>query len=197
MPHALKAATVFGTIPLLLATIIYTIWRFTRWAWLETAGFCWLFLGLASVVIGIAIVVRHLWREFRASGQISGKTWLQAALISGVLLVNFPVAGFFTLSAINLVTRYTVHVINNSGSPIENFVVTGPGICVELGSIADGDQLQRHLHFAGDGSLDFTARQNRFKIAGQLEGYVTGGMGGETTIQMLPGGKFELQKRHG
>jgi len=188
---------VLGAVPLMLATLIYTTWRFTRWSWLESAGLILIFVGFVSVVTGAVFLVRHLWRELRLPRTFRFVSGLQAVLVGGLLLVNFPAAAIFTLSAINVVTRYTVHVFNESGSPIESFVVTGPGVQVELGPIASGHRVQRHLGFAGEGPLDFTAHQGQSDFVGQLDGYVTGGLGGDTTIRVLPERKYEIQKRNG
>ena len=118
-------------------------------------------------------------------------------MVGGLLLVNFPAAAIFTLSAINVVTRYTVRVLNESGNAIESFVVTGPGVRVELGPVAPGHRVKRHLGFSGDGSLEFTARQGQSNFRGVLDGYVTGGLGGDTTIRVLPERQIEIHNRNG
>jgi hypothetical protein len=197
MPRALKIAILCGAVPLLLGTLIYTAWRFTRWPWLETAGLFVIFAGLISVTFAAVLLVRHLYRDFRVSRSFRTTNWFQVMVVGAILLLNFPAATIFTVSAINLVTRYTIHVSNQSGTSIESFVVTGPGVLVELGPIASGQRVQHHLQFAGDGSLDFTARQGQSEFSDQLEGYVTGGWGGDTTIRVLPERRYEIQKRNG
>jgi hypothetical protein len=72
-------------------------------------------------------------------------------------------------------------------------VVTGPGVRVELGPLAPGERTRRHIRFHGDGSLDFSARQQELQFGGQLEGYVTGNWGGDKSIRVPKRGIFELQ----
>ncbi len=193
MPRLLQSAIVFGAVPLLVGTLIYGTWRLTRWHWLETAGLLTLPLGLAAFLAGTIALTWHLWREWRVGRTTRSPLWLQAVLVGGLLLINFPAAVFYMLSAINITTRYTVRVHNDSDRPIESLVVTGPGVRVELGPIAPGQQAQRHVHFRGDGTLDFSARQQEILFSGQLEGYVTGGLGGNRTIRVKQRGVYELQ----
>ncbi len=193
MPRLLKSAIVFGAVPLLVGTLIYGTWLLTRWHWLGTAGLLTLPLGLAAFLAGTIALTWHLWREWRVGRTTRSPLWLQAALVGGLLLINFPAAVFYMLSAINITTRYTVRVHNDSDRPIESLVVTGPGVRVELGPIAPGQQAQRHVHFRGDGTLDFSARQQEILFSGQLEGYVTGGLGGNRTIRVKQRGVYELQ----
>ncbi len=193
MPRLLKSAIVFGAVPLLVGTLIYGTWRLTRWHWLGTAGLLTLPLGLAAFLAGTIALTWHLWREWRVGRTTRSPLWLHAVLVGGLLLINFPAAVFYMLSAINITTRYTVRVHNDSDRPIESLVVTGPGVRVELGPIAPGQQAQRHVHFRGDGTLDFSARQQEILFSGQLEGYVTGGLGGNRTIRVKQRGVYELQ----
>ncbi len=193
MPRLLQSAIVFGAVPLLVGTLIYGTWRLTRWHWLGTAGLLTLPLGLAAFLAGTIALTWHLWREWRVGRTTRSPLWLQAVLVGGLLLINFPAAVFYMLSAINITTRYTVRVHNDSDRPIESLVVTGPGVRVELGPIAPGQQAQRHVHFRGDGTLDFSARQQEILFSGQLEGYVTGGLGGNRTIRVKQRGVYELQ----
>ncbi len=193
MPRLLKSAIVFGAVPLLVGTLIYGTWRLTRWHWLGTTGLLTLPLGLAAFLAGTIALAWHLWREWRVERTTRSPLWLQAVLVGGLLLINFPAAVFYMLSAINITTRYTVRVHNDSDRPIESLVVTGPGVRVELGPIAPGQQAQRHVHFRGDGTLDFSARQQEILFSGQLEGYVTGGLGGNRTIRVKQRGVYELQ----
>jgi hypothetical protein len=150
-------------------------------------------IGFAAFVVGTIALLRHLWREFRLERTTRRSLWVQAVLVGGLLLTNFPAAAFYTLSAIDVATRYTVRVHNDSDRPIESLVVTGPGVRVELGPIAPGQQARRHIRFRGDGTLDFSARQQQLQFSGQLEGYVTGGMGGDKSIRIGQRGFYEIQ----
>ena len=193
IPRLLKLAVVFGAVPLLVGSLIYGTWRFTHWHWLEAAGLFTIPIGFVAFVVGTVALVRHLLRESRLERTTRSPLWLQGVLVGGLLLVNFPAAAFFTLSAIDVSTRYTVRVHNDSDRPIESLVVTGPGVRLELGPIAPGQHTRRHIHFSGDGTLGFSARQQELQFGGQLEGYVTGGMGGDKSIRVRQRGVYEIQ----
>jgi hypothetical protein len=122
-----------------------------------------------------------------------GTLWLQGLLIGGLLFVNFPAAAFILLSVIDISTRYTVRVYNESDQPIESLIVTGPGVHLEFGPIAPGRHTRRHVRFHGDGTLDFSVRQRDLRFGGRLEEYVTGGWGGYKTIRIRQGGEYEIQ----
>jgi hypothetical protein len=193
MTRLLKSAVVLGAAPLLLGTLIYGTWRFARWQWLETAGLILLPIGFVAFVMGTVALVRHLLGEFQEEGTPRNSLWLQAFLVGGLLLANFPAATFFTLSAIDVSTRYTVRVHNDTDQPIGSLVVTGPGVRIELGPVPPGQHTRRHLHFRGDGPLAFSAQQQELQFGGQLEGYVTGGLGGDKSIRVKQGGVYEIQ----
>lgn len=190
-----KAAIWCGAIPLLVGTLIYGTWRFTRWDWLEKVGLFTIPVGCVIFVAGTVALLRYIWRARRAGHHSPGLLWAQGLLVGGLLLSNFPMAAFYTLSAIDVATRYTVRVHNDTDRPVESLVVTGPGVHAELGPIAPGQWVRRHFHFRGDGPLEFSARQQDSRSTGQLEGYVTGGLGGDKSIRIGLGGEYEIQSK--
>jgi hypothetical protein len=104
-----------------------------------------------------------------------------------LLFANFPAAVFFTLSAIDVITRYHVTVINKSQTTIENFELSGPGVPVELGPIGPGRSMSKSLRFGGDGALSFSARQQGKVFGGTVDDYVTGDLGGDCVVRVGPG----------
>ena len=192
MPRLLNLAIVLGAVPLLAGTLIYGVWRITQWPWLMGAGLVTIYAGLVAFIVGSFALSRHLWREYRTRTARSRSLWLQGVLVGGLLLANFPAAAFFALSAADIYTRYTVRVHNESDLPIESLIVTGPGVHVELGPIAPGEHALEHIHFSGDGTLDFSARQQELQFGGRLEEYVTGNWEGDTTIHIRRRGVFEI-----
>lgn len=193
MPRLLKFAALLGASPLLVGSLIYGVWRVTRWHWLETAGLLTILLGSGAFVAGVIALVWHVLREGKDGRTARSRLWPEGVLVGGLLLANFPAAFFFILSAIDVSTRYTLRVHNDSDRPIESLVVTGPGVRLEFGPIAPGRDLRWLLHFAGEGPLDFSARQSGFQFGGQLEGYVTTGSGGKKSIRVRRGGAVEIQ----
>lgn len=193
LPRLLTIATASGAIPLLSGTLIYVTWRLTRLDWLMFAGYFTIIIGIIAFFAGIAALLRHLWHEWRVERTTRTPLWLQAVLVGGLLLMNVPVAAFFTVSAIDVATRYTVTVYNESEQSIESLVVTGPGVHIELGPIAPGQKARRYFHFEGDGKLIFNARQQEAQFSGELESYVTGGGGGTKSIRIKQKGVYEIQ----
>ena len=192
LPRLYKSAIVLGASPLLVGTLIYVMWRYTQWEWLEAAGGLTILFGFVAFCMGASALCRHLWFESRAQ-QISSRTLLlQAVVVGSLLLANFPLAGYFALSAVAVSMQYTVRVFNKSDQTIDSFIVTGPGVQVELGPIASGQHTRRDLLIQTDGTLEFTARQQELEFKGQLEGYVTGGMGGFKDIRVKEGGVYEI-----
>ena len=79
-----------------------------------------------------------------------------------------------------------------------SFVASGPGIRLELRPVEIGQQLKRNFHFSGEGAFSFTARQvvneSTNEITGVIDHYVTQGLGGESSLILLPNGRYEVQR---
>lgn len=153
MPVLLKVAAYCGAVPLLCGTLIYASWRLTRWDSLTLAGVCAILAGLISLVVGAILLAVSVKRERRRSGALLPAVRAQAVLVASLLLINLPAAGLFTYSAIQIMTRYTIRVINESGRPIESFVVMDPGGKLELGAIQAGRRWEHHWVIRGEGAL--------------------------------------------
>ena len=197
MSLLLKSAIALGAAPLLVGTLIYTTWRFTRWRWLEMAGIMTIPVGFAAFLAGTTALAVHLWCESRSEHPARRSLWLQGTLAGGLLLANVPAAAFYALSAVEISTRYTVRVHNDSDGPIESLVVTGPGVRVQFGPIPRGQHAVQHVDFRGDGTLEFSARQQDLQFGGNVDGYVTSGLPGDTTIHVKRKGVYEIRSADG
>ena len=186
-----KLAIACGATPLLAGTAIYLGWRVTRLDVFIGLGMINIAAGLLLFTIGVGclLVQRHRDHHGTNGGGSSRRAWL----IGGLLLVNFPAAAVYGVSAIDVMGRETVRIINDSGARIDNVVLLGPGVKNAVGPIPAGGRVRRYLRFAGDGTLEFSARQNEVAMQGELEDYVTGGWGGDVTLHLLPDGKFEVR----
>jgi len=193
MTNLLRLATLLGAVPLVLGTSIYVAWRATGWPWLIVAGIWTLLLGFATVIVGEVVLVLHVRRVSRQPrlGKPYGR--LRSILVAALLLANFPAAVFYALSAMEISTRYTVRVRNDGGVAFESFVVTGPGTSIEMGPIAPGEQVETHLHFRGDGTLRFSARQRERDFGGEIDGYVTTNVAGAKTVRIGRDGEFRVE----
>ncbi|MFN4874567.1 MAG: hypothetical protein ACK5JP_12215 [Akkermansiaceae bacterium] len=184
MSRLLKCSIALGASPLIIGTLIYFAWRLTRWRWLEMMGLMTILIGLIVFLVGAVCLILHLKSESR-TGRTSP---LNALLVGGLLFANFPLAAVYTASAIDISTRFTVRVYNDSYLPIESFVILGPGIQTEIGPIAPGKKAVQHNYPTTDGSLRFTAQQQKINFEGELEGYVTNGIGGDKTVRIKENG---------
>jgi hypothetical protein len=140
-------------------------------------------MGLFLFLVGISSLLRYQ--------SIKGDDW-RGLLVGGLLFLNFPLAAFYLLSAVAHMSDCMVQIVNESGAPVESFVIKGPGVDVEAGPIRLGGRARRFLSFHGDGTLDYSLRQQELDLGGQLSEYVTGGMVGELSVNIKPGGKVEV-----
>lgn len=188
-----KLAIALGAVPLLTGALIYGAWRLTRLDWLMFAGMLTIIAGIPAFFAGLMALVSHMIHERKVERYSGSRLWLHGVLIGCLLFMNFPAAAYFTISAIEVMERYTFSVRNESNHTIESLVVTGPGIELELGPIVPGQRVQQHFQIVHDGSLVFAARQQELQFGGELEGYVTNGVGGNKSIRVIKRGQFEIQ----
>jgi hypothetical protein len=171
----------------------YLLWCSERWAWLETAGLFIIGGGLLAVSAGMFCLVCHFECLHEGPQCSRRRLWLQLTLTTALLLANFPAAVLIVRSAILISQRYTLRVRNESGRAIDNLAITSTKLHNDLGAVPAGKSVSRHFYFQSDGSLDFTARQGNNTLGGQLEGYVTHGMGGVRTLTIIDKGMWESQ----
>ncbi len=188
MSRLLKCSIALGASPLIIGTLIYSTWRLSRWQWLEMMGLMTILIGLVAFLGGAVCLILHL-KHYSKATQNSP---INSLLVGALLIANFPAAIFYISSAIDISTRYTVRVYNDSDHPIESFMILGPGIETEIGPISSGQKAIQHNHPTTDGSLRFSARQHGLNFDGELEGYVTGGLGGDKTVRIKENGSFEI-----
>jgi hypothetical protein len=173
-----------GAIPLAVGSVIYFTFRVTHDESLAIAGIYAILGGLAFFAVGVMCLVAHVYR--RRDFDVA------TLLLGSLLLSNFPAAAIYGLSAIGLITQYVVQVVNGSDVVVDSFIVEGGGVHVELGPIQVGESKQCRVFFDADGTLRFKARQQQLRFDGEIEGYVTRNVGGMATVQIKPGGNFEV-----
>jgi hypothetical protein len=151
-------------------------------------GLMTILIGVVAFLGGAVCLILHL-KQYSKATQSSP---LNSLLVGALLIANFPAAAFYISSAIDISTRYTVRVYNDSNHTIESFKILGPGIETEIGPISSGLKVIQHSHPTTDGSLRFTARQHGLNFDGELEGYVTGGLGGDKTVRIKEKGSYNI-----
>jgi hypothetical protein len=189
MARLLKCSIALGASPLVIGTLIYFTWRLTRWPWLEMMGLASILIGIGAFLGGAVCLIVHLKSEPRTAHNSP----IKALLVGGLLISNFPLAVFYTTSAYDISTRYTIRVHNESNDPIQSFVILGPGIETEMGPISSGHKAVRHCYPTTDGSLRFTARHHGLRLDGELEGYVTRNWNGDKTVRIRDDGSIEIK----
>ena len=107
-----------------------------------------------------------------------------------LLLVNFPVAFVYVLSADNVMSRVTIRIVNESGNKIDAIAIEGIGVDKHVGPVTAGGYNRVYLRHVGEGGINFIARQGDREFKGELNGYVVGGE--DITLRFLPDGKFEV-----
>ena len=193
MPTLLRVAILCGVTPLITGFAIYVSWRQSRSEWLISAGFVNIAVGLVLFVSGVICLSMRSTRITSGGPDVHRRLSNFRKLAWVLLIVNFPAALLIALSVIDVQTRYTVTVINESSRPIQSLLLKGPGVSVEAGSISPKKSLRKHLQFSGDGSLDFEIRSEQSKTNGVVEDYVTGGLGGAKTIRINGDGSIKLE----
>lgn len=190
MPRLVKVAIACGAIPLFAGTTIYFTWRLTRWNALELLGLINILAGLAFFLVGIGCLVVQVFRERRTGHPMARVATLRNTFAIGLLFANFPAAAVYGISAIDVMSRFTARVVNDSGEKIDALELKGIGKVVQFNPIPVGGRTRRYVRHFGEGSVEFTARQRDGVIRGELWGYVCGGE--DITLRFLPGGKFEV-----
>lgn len=189
MNRLLKCSIALGASPLIIGTLIYCAWRLTRWDWLEMMGIMTILIGIIAFLGGAVCLILHLKREARSTRSSP----MNALLVGGLLIANFPVAIFYAHSAIDISTRFTVRVYNDSNYSIDSFIILGPGVETEIGPIPSGHKAIQHNHITTDGSLSFTARQQEVSFNGELESYVSINHEGDMTVRISKKGSCQLK----
>jgi hypothetical protein len=62
-----------------------------------------------------------------------------------------------------------------------------------LGTLRSGEAVVRRVWFSEDGALVLQADLGDRALSGTVEGYVTGGQGGDTTVTIKPNGPVEVE----
>jgi len=103
-------------------------------------------------------------------------------LASGIVLLAITSICVYLV----LDSRYTVTVKNDSSEPIKLVRISGGGCDVVIDSIDSGDSETRHFWIETDGRLELQHdSDDQIHI---VDGYVTGSMGGNTTVTIHPDG---------
>ena len=178
MPQLLRFAIALGASPLIIGSLIYLLWRLNRWDWLALMGLMTILIGIICFIAGAVCLILHQKRN----AQAAQRSPLSSVVVGLLLMTNFPAAYFYTSSAFDISSRYTIRISNQSNLPVEQVLISGPTIEHKLGPTPAGENTIHHIYINEPGFLKFTIHQSATTLHGELEGYVHKGSTGDKTI---------------
>lgn len=181
-----------AVIPLAAGSLVYWIWRYTRWQSLPQLGVMTIMCGLVFFLAGVIFLALFWVNESRSPSASRTKLARKTVLAAALLLVNFPAAAFYAWSAIDHMPETMVRIVNSSDQDLDSFALHGPGVEIDARPIRAGSSSRKFLDFTGNGTLEFVARQQELRFNGQLLPQVTNRFGGSVTVMVKPGGDFEV-----
>ena len=159
-----------------------------------TAGYFTLYAGVIMFFIGIIALVYYCWLALRNHDLPRRRVWISMIGGIGLLLSNFPVAGGITVAAIAIESRYTVIIHNDSQQPLNGVRVYGGGR-TSFDSIPPGCVVQRSFWIQHRGELQFLAISGTTTLEKTIDGYVTDGMRGCSTVTVNPDNTISVSNR--
>jgi hypothetical protein len=182
MNHAYRIALTCGVTPLPVDVSIFFLWLIPRWEWVAIAGAAALYGGVAAFFVGAVALARVCWLAFRSPNIPRKRHVLAILACSALLLANFAVAGGIIAAVIAIKTRYVVIIQNDSKHVLSGIRVRGGGCEADLGAIPPNGATRHSLWIQQDGSLEFLAVSGTTALTHTIDGYVTNGTGGRTTV---------------
>ena len=176
-----RFALACGVVPLISGITVFLLWIGSRWEVLKLVGFFIILAGLLCVLCGAMALIASL-RQSLTLGYPIKKNLPKWVLITTIFLSNFLAAGGIVASVLNLETRYTVQIINQSKQKLSSITISGGGCLINVPDLPADTTTTQHLHFKQDGSLTINAQVDDSELEQVVEGYVTNGMGGSAKI---------------
>ena len=196
MKSSFRIVLFCGGFPLITGIGIFVLWCIVRWDVLMSCGMVTILVGPILFLIG-AVYLSQFLSAARESKLIKERRVMLQLIIAGtILFVNFPVAVVLVVAAERVMTRYVVTIVNESNQRIDDFHVTGGGIDANFGSVLPGTSKKRGFNIKGDGVLKFSGIRSGKPLNGDVDGYVTNGMGGDTTVIFKPDGTVETKHHY-
>ena len=150
-------------------------------------------LVIGPIVILIALIVIGYYRIRWYKGGLPRTKLLRNTILSFIIMfMNFPAALGIICCASYLMSEYILMIENHSQTSIDDINITAPGVDIVIEHISPGEQVVRKFHFDGDGILEIHVEISGKKHRETIEGYVTGGMGGKTTVAFYDDGQFKI-----
>ena len=185
----LRIAIICAATPLIAGFLIFGAWLLTGWGLWYAAGLVTIVVGLLLFGAGLSALIVHSVRGLRDGRGNRRRVLCESLLVTLLLLSHFPAAAYIVSVLSWIEFSYLVSVVNTSGVAVDSFVLTGPGMRVELGPIPPGGRVHHDCRFRGDGALGFTMSQRgAMQTVEEIDGYVTGGLNGDVQITVTAPG---------
>ncbi len=170
----------------------FSIWYFTRSGILVVVGIYTIHLGVACVIAGLISLLIYEYKCLKASNKSDAK---KGAFPLIVLLLNFPLAVLVVSASLNLMAWYTVTVVNETGSDVNNISFVGPGVEVATGLVKSQESRPVIMRFKHAGGLiRYHVSFNEREVDGIVAGYVTKHMGGDKLF-IIREDSIEIKRR--
>ncbi len=183
-----QTAVTCGFLPLVCGAAILGAWLVTQWDWLMYAGISTVGGGLVLFTAGSVCLIIHACQALVKRRGAILREFVKVSLCALLLLVNFPAAYFCMGTAARIQQQYTVIATNDSSVRVERFLVSGPGVKVDLGPIKPGHTVKRHLDFRGAGPLSCSAVHEGISSVAELEERVDNNFRSFKRIQIAQNG---------
>jgi hypothetical protein len=182
MNQAHRVALFCWAAPLIVGVIEFFVWVKTREPVLMAIGTAILFAGTALFFFGMIALMRGHAIAAESIRDNKPSPWGKTALITLLLLTNFPIAGAIIFAAIEVQTSYSVVVHNKTTNEIEDCRLEMNGRVERFGKITAGATASRTFWIRGDGSLIFVASINGVQRRETIDEYVTNSLGGRKMV---------------
>ncbi len=174
---------VIALTPMVIGIFILWVWYVTRITWVPFTGIALLYIAVPLNLVSLIVLVsryisktlKKIFRDRSLKKQYLGVIFL--------LVLNYPIAGFCFYAGLWIANEVEIKIVNQSPAILEEIKIFGPrNEKYAFPDVATGETVIETFHPGGEGSveIEFTAHQKKFRH--MALGYITGGMGGSSTI---------------
>jgi hypothetical protein len=159
-------------LPLVVGVGSLMLFAVTRARAATVIGFFTVVGGAALFGVGVICLI-VFWCLLRRCADDERRAWSRrASILLGLLVLNFPIAAGCAGSAIWLMSRFTVVVVNETGEPLRDVRITVPGHAINLATLQPGERVTRSVSLSGDGGLEFSAVRGGALVTGEADAYL-------------------------
>jgi len=193
MGRAYRYSIGFGAVPLIMGVTTFFLWYFTRTDWLMMVGLVTILVGLVCALTATILLLIYLYSQDKTKTPL--RRIIRNGVVCGLIIIsNFPAAYICVVQAGRIESQYVLTVKNDGASVLSNIIIKGPGINKVVRQIGPEQKRVLKFNFRGDGKLEFSAEHNTNVFGGEIEGYVTNGIGGKATLVIKDNSQYEIER---